>query len=61
LIHPANDAQAELKGCIAPVTSFTGAGKGTSSRAAMHKLSVVPDAVLVKGLPAWLIIKNKTV
>ena len=28
LIHPANDAAKELKGCIAPVTALTGNGKG---------------------------------
>ena len=31
LIHPANDATLELKGCIAPVSCITGAGKGTRS------------------------------
>lgn len=38
LIHPANDAQKELQGCIAPVTQITGEGKGTESRKAMQKL-----------------------
>ncbi len=28
LIHPANDAMHELKGCIAPVSLLTGVGKG---------------------------------
>src|ERR1700709_2663799 len=28
LIHPANEALHELKGCIAPVSVITGAGKG---------------------------------
>lgn len=31
-IHPANDAQRELKGCIAPVTFITGEGKGSLSK-----------------------------
>ncbi len=31
LIHPANDAMRELKGCIAPVCFITGAGKGLRS------------------------------
>lgn len=39
LIHPANDAQKELQGCIAPVTQFTAEGKGTESRKAMQKLT----------------------
>lgn len=38
LLHPANDALKELKGCIAPVTSLTGPGLGSSSRKANEKL-----------------------
>lgn len=38
LIHPANDAQKELKGCIAPVLCQTGEGKGSSSRLALERL-----------------------
>ncbi|GFD80912.1 hypothetical protein KUL118_37740 [Tenacibaculum sp. KUL118] len=38
LIHPANDAQRDLEGCIAPVTYLSGIGKGLHSRDAMQKL-----------------------
>lgn len=38
LIHPANNALKELKGCIAPVSKITGAGTGISSRKAMLEL-----------------------
>jgi len=38
LIHPANDARKELMGCIAPVSQFTGIGRGSASRIAMAKL-----------------------
>ena len=38
LIHPANDALAELRGCIAPVSLHTGEGSGTLSRRAFEKL-----------------------
>jgi hypothetical protein len=38
LLHPANDALKELKGCIAPVSSLDGAGKGSASRKACKKL-----------------------
>src|ERR1700712_5417275 len=38
LIHPANDALHELKGCIAPVSLITGAGKGIRSRLALEIL-----------------------
>ena len=38
LIHPANNAILELKGCIAPVTQFSGPGLGLMSRKAFYKL-----------------------
>ena len=38
LIHPANDALKELRGCIAPVTCLSGIGKGTSSKNLLNKL-----------------------
>ncbi len=36
LIHVANDAQKELRGCIAPVFSLSGNGKGQYSRLALN-------------------------
>ncbi len=44
LFHPANNAQKELKGCIAPVTVNTGPGDGSASRLAFNKLmaTVIP-------------------
>jgi hypothetical protein len=41
LIHPANDAEKELLGCIAPVTQHTGIGKGSLSRKAFTKLKTI--------------------
>jgi len=38
LIHPANDALQELKGCIAPVLVLTGDGRGERSCAALSIL-----------------------
>ena len=38
LVHPANDAKKELRGCIAPVSTLIGHGKGTQSRLAFKKL-----------------------
>ncbi|QXP79812.1 MULTISPECIES: DUF5675 family protein [Winogradskyella] len=38
LLHPANDAQRDLRGCIAPVTQLTGLGKGIHSKACLQKL-----------------------
>ena len=38
MIHPANNAQKELRGCIAPVTKLSGPGLGLMSRKAFTKL-----------------------
>jgi hypothetical protein len=38
LVHAANDALKEIKGCIASVTTFTGEGKGAQARLALAKL-----------------------
>ncbi|UNY97906.1 DUF5675 family protein [Zhouia spongiae] len=38
LIHPANDALEELKGCLAPVTQMTGIARGVFSRIALDRL-----------------------
>lgn len=38
LIHPANDATKELRGCLSPVSQLSGIGKGWSSRDALKKL-----------------------
>src|SRR5512138_3060985 len=38
LIHPANNAVKELRGCIAPVSFLTGEGEGASSRMALNRL-----------------------
>ena len=46
LIHPANNALTELKGCIAPVTELTGIGKGTDSQPAFMRVkNLVYDAI----------------
>jgi hypothetical protein len=38
LLHPANDALKELRGCIAPVMQLSGVGKGVYSRNALEKI-----------------------
>jgi len=59
LVHPANDAIKELEGCIAPVTVFTGEGKGSGSRAACEKLlRIVCDHL--EREPVYLTIKSMT-
>lgn len=46
LIHPANNAMAELRGCIAPVTRLTGPGRGILSRLAFERMSTKVFAAL---------------
>lgn len=57
LLHPANDALRELRGCIAPVSRLAGAGKGLQSRIAMRKVT----GLAYKGHhePIYLTIKTK--
>jgi hypothetical protein len=58
LLHPANNAQKELKGCIAPVTILTGIGTGSGSLTAFIKLMTkVFDAM--KTETVFLTIKTK--
>jgi len=57
LIHPANNALKELKGCIAPVTRITGEGRGTGSRAAFTKLMQQSLQLLEQG-SLFINIKN---
>jgi len=57
LIHPANDALKELKGCIAPVSALTGEGKGVASKAALEKLIAVVYEALEKE-NVFIIIKS---
>lgn len=54
LIHPANDAATELRGCIAPVTKLTGEGKGIFSRIALERLEREVMGALERGDEVWL-------
>lgn len=57
LIHPANDALHELKGCIAPVSLITGVGKGSQSRLALETLTSLVYGALDQFDPVFLTIK----
>ena len=59
LIHPANEALRELKGCIAPVCFLTGAGKGIRSRKALETLTSLVYGVLDRHEQVFLIIKSE--
>lgn len=61
LIHPANEAKMELKGCIAPVTKHTGIGKGNSSRKAFKKLKTLVYPVLERDVDVKIIVQSKKV
>lgn len=58
LLHPANDAAAELQGCIAPVTKHTSPGRGMHSRIALERLEAVVMPVLEAGEDVWLEISS---
>ena len=58
LIHPANDAKKELLGCIAPVSTITGIGKGSSSRIAMTEITRLVYPALAEGDEVKIIIKS---
>ncbi len=59
LIHPANEAAIELRGCIAPVTKLTGEGKGIYSRIALERLEREVMGVLEEGGEVFLAITTR--
>lgn len=59
LIHPANNALNELRGCIAPVTIHTGSGTGSESRLANEKLKVLVLDALKRKEKVFITIKSK--
>ena len=59
LIHPANEALRELKGCIAPVRLLTGAGKGICSRKALKTLMGLVGSALDRHEKVFITIKSK--
>lgn len=59
LIHPANNALLELKGCIAPVSLITGIGQGVQSVLAMKKIISLLSKAFDKKQPVFIIIKKE--
>ena len=59
LIHPANDALKELKGCIAPVSILGAAGKGCESKKALTSLISIIYPLLDQKEKIYLTIKSK--
>jgi hypothetical protein len=58
LIHPANDALKELKGCIAPVSVLIDEGEGLRSRIALEKIKTLVYPELEDGKAVFLKIIN---
>lgn len=59
LFHPANNAKAELRGCIAPVCELSGPGLGLHSRSAFSKLKALIYAALDRDESVTLLITSK--
>jgi CspA family cold shock protein len=55
----ANDALKELLGCIGPVTTCTGPGKGSESRKANERLKEVLEIAFSKREKVFITIKSK--
>ena len=58
LIHPANNAKKELRGCIAPVSILASPGKGYKSRMAFELLFGIVFPALDRNEPVFLHIKS---
>lgn len=58
LVHPANDALKELRGCLAPVTHLTGIGTGTLSRKALDRVLMFIERCRMKKEPLFLTITS---
>lgn len=58
LFHPANNAQRELQGCIAPVTKLSGSGLGIMSRIAFTKLKHLVYPILNQNENVLLLVQS---
>ena len=61
LSHDANDAASELHGCIAPVTTLTGDGRGSESRKALDKLKTLVYSLCDMEGEVFLLIKDERI
>jgi hypothetical protein len=61
LIHPANDAKAELRGCIAPVTVLSAPGRGNRSRLAFEMVRDAAYEAIDKDETVWITLTSKKI
>lgn len=59
LIHPANNAMKELRGCIAPVAEITAPGCGLHSRIAFNRLTALVFPAIHRSQEVWLVIQTR--
>jgi len=59
LIHAGNDAEDDLQGCIAPVTTLTGIGRGIHSRDALQTLKDMVYPLIDRGMKIWLLVRSR--
>ena len=57
LFHAANNARSELQGCIAPVTTLTGAGRGSESNNALNEIKALVNCLWDMEAEVYLVIK----
>lgn len=57
LLHPANHALKELKGCIAPVTEITGIGQGIFSRKACKAVMELVEQAIQRNESVFITIR----
>ena len=58
LIHPANNAQNELEGCLAPVSHLTGIGRGVYSKIMVEKITALCQRARERGEQTSITIKS---
>lgn len=58
LIHPANDAAKELQGCVAPVTTAIGFGRGSISLFATNQFQDMVTGMINQGYQIYLTITS---
>ena len=59
LIHAANNAMKHLLGCIGPVTTLTGEGRGDESGKALGKLKALVYSLWGQGDEVFIVIRNE--